>query len=145
MGMNYKSYIMNKNRAGIERSLSCPFPKLSVFFQLLNQFLVNPRLSYKNCLYAQRCINKARAIPDWQDIESQKHLNFLDEQVGKAKERVAKRKEKRAAKKAEALGIKAGKPGRPPKNAPVRPPAEGPEAAEARKKLWQSMLEEKKP
>lgn len=122
MGWNTKSIRMSKNRAGIERSFVCPFPKLEITFALINQWLANPSLSYKNCLLAGKWVATARDLPTWQSVEDQKKLNYLDERVGAAKERFRKREERRAAKEAEAAGTKPGRKSKG-KPTPAEPPA----------------------
>jgi hypothetical protein len=106
VGWNTKSIRMNKNRAGIERSFVCPHPNIEVTFSLVNQWLANPSLSYKNCLLAAKWLSRMRDLPAWQNIEDQKKINYLDERVAVAKERVQRREEKRETKKAEAAGLK---------------------------------------
>jgi hypothetical protein len=139
VGWNTKSIRMTKNRAGIERSLVCPHPKIDVTWSLINQWLANPSLSYKNCLLAAKWVARMRDLPAWQNVEDQKEINFLDERVDAAKQRVQKREERREAKKAEAAGIK---PARKSKNkpVPVAPAAPPTDPLD----LWNSMLEEKK-
>jgi hypothetical protein len=139
MGWNTKSIRMNKNRAGIERSFVCPHPNVDVTFSLVNQWLANPSLSYKNALLAAKWVARMRDLPAWQNVEDQKKINFLDERVDAAKERVQRREEKRQAKKAEAEDQK---PGRKSKGKPATAP---PGPAVDLVKLWESMSEEKKP
>ncbi len=141
MGWNTKSIRMSKNRTGIERSFVCPHPNIEVTFGLVNQWLANPSLSYKNCLLAGRWVARCRDLPAWQNVEDQKKINYLDERVGAAKERVQKRDERRAAKKAEAAGLKTGckakgvpAPAQPPVPLPYNPVD-----------VWDQIIEEKKP
>lgn len=136
MGISLKAARMGRVKFGIERSFTCPHPEFETQFGLINQFLAVPTLSRRNCIYAAKQVARMRDFPAWAgDIFKQKEIDYLDERVAAARERVKLRDEKRQAKQATVEGAnKSSK-----KDTPVPAlPSQSPED------IWLKALAEKK-
>ena len=117
MASTLRALRLQKCKWGIERSFVEPHPKFEIQFTLINQFLATPNLGRKSIMWGAKMVAKLRDFPNWlEDREKQKEIDYLDERVSAARERLAQREAKK-------IPIPGRKPGRPRKGDLVPPPA----------------------
>ena len=146
-GRNYKSVRIARLKNAMTHyngTIDKPFTRA---LAMLREFLTIGTISVRNCQFARKFICE-RLTPLFQDPSSVQEIAEVELLFIKAEERRERRKaNKLARKEAEKAGKvwKPGKPGRPPNSSKPAPTQGTPAAAEDVMKLWESMLEEKKP